>query len=438
MVLTRLARRRAAEDERGAVAILVAVLAVSLFLIAALVVDLGLARDNRRQSQNAADASALAAGNVLYLTGGACSTAPCFTQAIDAAKSYAEVNYGVATSAWSACTDASKLSYVPTGQSPCISFDSATAPKHVRVKIPDRSIDTTFGTFAGVENISIGAAARASLQTGGVLPCGLCVIGPGPHDLQNGDTTVTGAGAHFNGSVSVGPNGLVSTGGNTVQGTVNRPGNFTPAAITGSPQIPDPLAELALPPSMVGLSAQTANTSATPCVLQPGIYVGFQIRAKTCTMNPGLYVFRSGTLDLASNPSTRLQGTGVTLYFTCSTGTTVRACNANESGATMDFSGNGSLALTGPTSGELKGLSIVYDRNNTSGLRLTGNGVTGTSGTIYMANGLLDIRGNGCSTAYSAVIVKSLAYSGTNSCLNVNYNSGQNYQPLPAGLHLSR
>jgi hypothetical protein len=104
----------------------------------------------------------------------------------------------------------------------------------------------------------------------------------------------------------------------------------------------------------------------------------------------------------------------------------------------MDFSGNGSLALTGPTSGELKGLSIVYDRNNTSGLRLTGNGVTGTSGTIYMANGLLDIRGNGCSTAYSAVIVKSLAYSGTNSCLNVNYNSGQNYQPLPAGLHLSR
>ncbi len=37
-----------------------------LFGMAALVVDLGIARDNRRQAQNTADSAALAAANALY------------------------------------------------------------------------------------------------------------------------------------------------------------------------------------------------------------------------------------------------------------------------------------------------------------------------------------------------------------------------------------
>ena len=49
-------------DDRGAVAVLTAVLAVMLFGLAAFVVDLGIARDNRRQAQNTADAAALGGG----------------------------------------------------------------------------------------------------------------------------------------------------------------------------------------------------------------------------------------------------------------------------------------------------------------------------------------------------------------------------------------
>ena len=45
---------------------MVSFVAVVLFVVAALVVDLGLARDTKRQSQNTADAAALAAGNKLY------------------------------------------------------------------------------------------------------------------------------------------------------------------------------------------------------------------------------------------------------------------------------------------------------------------------------------------------------------------------------------
>ena len=43
-----------------------AILAVLIFMIAALVVDLGQGRAEKRASQGAADASALAAGNVLF------------------------------------------------------------------------------------------------------------------------------------------------------------------------------------------------------------------------------------------------------------------------------------------------------------------------------------------------------------------------------------
>ena len=71
MDLVRLSRRWRHRDreERGAVAILVAVMTVALFGIAALVADLGQARVVRGEAQAASDASALAAGNALYLVG---------------------------------------------------------------------------------------------------------------------------------------------------------------------------------------------------------------------------------------------------------------------------------------------------------------------------------------------------------------------------------
>jgi Flp pilus assembly protein TadG len=60
--MRRLMRRliRAERDERGAVVVLVAMVSVVLVVMAALVVDVGSILDERRQLQNAADASALA------------------------------------------------------------------------------------------------------------------------------------------------------------------------------------------------------------------------------------------------------------------------------------------------------------------------------------------------------------------------------------------
>ena len=145
-VLT-VARRK---DEQGAVAVMVAIVAVVLFVIAALVVDLGLARDTKRQSQNAADAAALAAGNKLYDTNGNVQ----FATAISEAKSYSLTNFGVALTEWGSCTDTGALAYVPATSTPCISFDSATAPTLVRVKVPLKSLKPGLGTLSGIRTIT--------------------------------------------------------------------------------------------------------------------------------------------------------------------------------------------------------------------------------------------------------------------------------------------
>lgn len=126
--------------ERGAAAVMVAVFTSAiLFVLAALVVDLGLARDTRRQAQIAADASALAAGNAMYpdTTG-----VPHFTPAVLAAREYAAKNLGITDTDWGSCTDSGKLAHVPASSTPCISFNSATRPTQVRVRIPTRVVKT--------------------------------------------------------------------------------------------------------------------------------------------------------------------------------------------------------------------------------------------------------------------------------------------------------
>jgi Flp pilus assembly protein TadG len=134
-------------SEHGAVAILVAILSLSLFGLAALVVDLGHARDVSRQAANASDAAALAAGNALWTN----SATPQFTAAVANAKSYVAANFPDGSVDWASCSDPGKLVYVPSGSTPCVSFDSATSPTEVRVKLPTTSVTFGFGKLVGMD-----------------------------------------------------------------------------------------------------------------------------------------------------------------------------------------------------------------------------------------------------------------------------------------------
>lgn len=429
--------RWARSGEEGAVAVLVAISAVVLFVIAALVVDLGLARDTRRQSQNAADAAALAAANVLYPASGTCADGTvtpatgCKADGAAAAKEYAEANFQLAAGDWSRCgTPPSGFTSVPTYPT-CISFDATG--EHVWVVMPVKNVRTGLGNVAGISDVPVGSSARAVVVPGGNLACGLCVIGAGNHDLGNGDVTVTGASIAANGNLGGGPTSDVTvTGAGTtieVEGTATG-SNFSPAATQHAGHQDDPLASLALP--LPGTSTATAKTN--PCTQGPGVYGSLTLPNSTCNLTPGLYVVR-GTWTLKNN--TLLKGSGVTFYMTCSTGTLPRVCS-NEAGGKLDVS-NGSTDLAAPTSGPLQGLLIVYDRTNTSALSLQGNGAANLTGTIYAPGSTLEFPGNSCSaTFHSAVIVGDVSSNGTQACLSLTYASSENWQAPPGDPGLDR
>ena len=420
----RFPRPRRDRDEEGAIAILFAILSVTLLLVAGMVVDLGLARDVRGRSQISSDAAALAAANATYPNGGV----PNITSGVAAAKAYAAQNFDVAATDWPGCVDAGHLAYLPDAGDECVSFDSQTNPTRVRVRMPVRTVTTTLGVLAGVESIPITTAAGAELTKLGKHPCGFCVLGSGLHNFQNGDVTLSGADIYVNGSADVGSNGLIATDGKIyVQNDASGPlASYEPDPITHVPAITDPLAQLTLPPDFSALQNHT-----DPCTQGPGIYTGQNLNNKVCNLTPGLYVIRAGTWDGSGNQSGRLAGTGVTLYFTCSSGTDPTPC-AGAAGADLDASGNYSVAIQAPTSGPLAGLAIVYDRGNTSMLRMTGNGSGGFTGTIYAKSSTLQINGNGCNSTYNSLIVtNNVDMNGNPTCIKATYDVSQNAAPPP-------
>lgn len=422
--------------DRGAVAVWVGIMASTLFVVAALVVDLGFARDTARQAQNAADASALAAGNVLYETDATCTTMPCLDKAVAAAKEYAQVNFDVAPDAWDGCSDPAPLAYVPAGETgSCISFDDAAKPSKVRVLLPTKTIETGLGTLAGVDEIDISRSARATLEPGVNIECSICVIGSTTHQIGNGDIsvlTVTGGGGiHINGNLAGQSNSEVEapSGSITIEGYFGD-SDFNPPPEQG-PRIEDPFAGVVFP-SYTSLPSKSNPCGATGGT---GVYGDYEVGNTTCTLSPGLYVF-TGTLSLKNN--SKLQGNGVTLLFTCKSGSVARACNSpGEAGGIFDAK-NGEVTISAGSS-QMPGMIVAYDRNNTSSMTLQGNGNSVLTGNVYAINSLVYANGNSCHTVNNgAVVVEDLYMNGNNSCLQVTNGVPAVYELPPDGLHLDQ
>ena len=410
--------RARSRDEEGAVVVLTAIMMVVLILFVAIVVDLGNARDVRRQSQNAADAASLAGANRLYPATGGCSpgssSQPCIIDAVAAVKSYALDNFQV--SSWSGCnaSAASALAYVPDPSNFCISFDSPTSPTLVRVYLPTRPVASFFGGIVGVSSIPVSSSAQAQLGTD--VTCTLCFLGD--VNAGNADFTVTGGSIAVNGNVTAGPGSLWNSMSNGVVGTVNG-GVFSPPA-TPISAFTDPLAtSLTLPLVTTGPPALTAKTDPCASVAAgggPGLYGAFSLPDGPCTLQPGLYVI-SGTWDMKNN--TVLDGMkGVTLYAKSS------ILYAASSSGYLDFK-NGvvkiAAPLTAPFPGVSPGYAIIYDRDNTNNLGLQGNGGTSITGVVYAPASKLDFNGNSCfGFSGGPVIVSGVVMAnGTKSCVTI-------------------
>lgn len=438
-----MSRRDRARDEAGAIAVLVAITSASLFLIAALVVDLGLARDTRRHSQNASDASALAAANALY-PASTCTTPlgslpPCLDDAVRAAQDYAAANFSVATSDWATCPAAPSGFSVAPGSPTCISFDDLAQPTKVWVQMPARDVKTGFGTLAEVDNISVASSARAELTSGVPSSCGLCFLGP--IDAGNADFTVEGGSILINGDMSGGPNGNWTAEGGTI-GVVGEWDGATPSPMwTTTQPFTDPWAAATnVPPAVTGgvetsPPCSTSGRRGTPGN-GPGRYGDFEVPNEACTLDPGLYVI-TGEWSMKNNSD--LIGSGVTLYFTCGTPDAPHVCATGEAGGSLDAK-NGVVHLSAPATNPNAGLAIVYDRRNTRNLGLQGNGDTAISGAVYAPNAKLDFNGNSCfGFRQGPVIVNGVIMAnGNHSCVVIRDSSDTEVDNGPPEIALDR
>jgi Flp pilus assembly protein TadG len=416
-MMTRLGRRNL-RDEQGAVAILTAFLMVGLILCAGIVVDLGNARDVRRQSQNASDASSLAGANALYPTG-ACSSGakPCITDAVAAAKLYALQNFQVSATDWANCRApaGSALASTPDGADTCISFNSASTL--VRVYMPTRTVPTFFGRIAGMSTIPVGSNAQA--QIGTAVSCSLCFLGN--MDAGNGDLTVTGGSIAVNGDVTAGPNSYWNAASIGVVGTWDTSANPS-IPVTTIPAFGDPLlGTLTMPLVTTGLLPKTDPCSAT-ATGGTGTYGAISIGNNvTCHLQAGLYVI-SDTWELGNH--SLLTGTGVTLYVKS-------AAVAGGPSGYLKFK-NGDAIFTAPTTTPLNGVpvvdnvpagyAIIYDRDNSNPLELQGNGTTFITGAVYAPDSKLDFNGTTCFGFDGGPFIFGSGYTNGNpSCVTVTH-----------------
>jgi hypothetical protein len=470
-------RRFRGSDERGVVAIVVAIVMVVALGFLALVIDLSNGRQTRLQAQTAADASAIAAAEEMAAIGGDFTGSSLQWQRIvNVVKEYALNNWNVDTDDWTGCHDPGHLAFVPDDDhdNTCISADLVAWPNpqpgettwvnSIRVRTPTRTIETAFGRAIGVDELQTQAVAEAAVTRKRTIvttteqwetpggPCAICVLGSGfTFDGQNGDITVTGGGVVVNSNPASGwaaylnPNGHVRV---NAQAGIGGPGapskwygdGWDPAPVTRS-AVDDPLAHLpacgSSPPypapweSWPGCPTNSASSS--PSTLYPGVY-GTISGSKF--LMPGVYVIK-GDIRLSGNQ--QLTGYGVTLYFACSN-YPAPCSSGGQNGGRIRATGNGAVLLTGPTAQQCttdprtcpyQGLTIFADRNNTSQFTFRGNGtnesgdLSGSSGTIYMRSGLLDLRGNGYTLA-SQIITGRLTMEGNPAGITIAYDQSRN------------
>ena len=428
-------RRRLAlgslRKDEGAVAILVSLFCVVMFVLAALIVDMGMAKVMRRNAQAAADAAALAAVNVLYANG----ATPDFTAAVAAIKQFASANVGTTTADWTACAAATPLAYTPVGQSTCISFDSATSPTNVRVIIPPKRAPSFFGAVVGYRGVDVGAYAQAAVGSGsgGPAGCSFCILGEMNHTAQNASIHVTNGNAWVNGTLDFGPQGGIQTVGGTnyfeAASISNASNTSTPIVYNAGPAT-DPLSFLSVPPSDMGTLSPAVKTD--PCTQGPGYYGGVSRGGSTsCTLVPGLYVFTE-PLTLSGNAT--VTGTGVTLFFTCGAGGLLGSCSSDLQQGSLQAGGGGTIAISAPTTGPRTGLAVLYDRSDTSSFSVKGSSSgTQITGTIYAPSARLDVSGSGCGASFQTqIVVSDFTGNGNPACFNASYDVAQNV-PVPPG-----
>jgi hypothetical protein len=420
-------------------------------------VDLGNVAQLHRHAQYTVDDAAISGADLLQ------QGTDTLTQVVAATEGYINENWRTQpSSAWNTCPSIPSGFAAPAGLGEnCITFNgTATA---INVMIPPQSVPFSVARLGGFTSGGVEAQATAVIVPG-TSPCALCLLGPSGltlNDIGGGSFAVTDT--YGNAGITANSTGTPAAQINSNNGTITapqinlvgtysqkKPGGFTPTPTTGVSPVPDPLGNVPAPTPATTAIPSASYSCTTACgtlpagiygnislggngslTLPPGTYSSINvIGGSTLTLETGDY-FITGPFSVGGTGGASVQNAGgVMMYFTCSSGSTVVACTSPGSpGGSLSLSGTGLLDIEPQTTGPYAGLTVFYDRNDNSGMTLSGTPNLTVSGTIYAKDAALTLSGTVQPTTINSLIIVNSAQINGNGNLTVNYNATQNIAP---------
>jgi hypothetical protein len=396
------------KNDSGQSIIFLAVALLVLLGFVGLAIDVGYLRVMKRKMQNAADATAIAAGaEILY------SDYVAAAKAASASNGFTDTVNGVTV----------------TVNKPPASGPHAGNTNYVEAIISQNQ-PTYFMKAFGFNSVAMTARSVAF----GSSPN--CIYALGTSSVSN-DTLVL-SGFNFVTS-SCGVIGNANLGGFGLSwlfapsiALVGRNDGFivftNTSPQTGIPVSPDPFASLPAPTVDTCLAhpTQTVISSGT-VTLDPGTYCGgILVIGGQADFNPGIYVMNGGGFTVTAGGVNSVGVGGVTIY---NTGTVAGVCTTCYGPINVSFSGGSSLLA--PTTGTYAGILLFQDRLNDQAATFAANWTFGSkpflTGAYYLpaaqANFYFDF---GDQADYTILVAKKVVWLFTFT-LNANYST------LPGG-----
>ena len=399
---------------RGNVAIMIAICLAMLVGFAAIAIDGGLIQHNRRWTQAASDAAALAAANELYrnypVQNGLDPNGTAAARARAVAASNGFDDDGVINKI---TVNIPPTSGVHTGK---VGYAEIIIEHHQRA---------AFSRIWSSSDITISSRAVAM---GAWVPFrnGILVLNPTePNSLNNnggGYIQVLNADIIVDSNA---PDGAIATGGGVIAAkdfwlsgdpgwTTSGSGTFQ--GISAWSPTPDPC--YLDPPDKTLLTLQSNNptnlagnrtVTLSPGVYRGGIHVSGQVNV---IMLPGIYYMENGGFSFTGQGS--LSATGVMVYT-----------DPNSNSDTIDVNGLGAINWTPPATGPYTGIALWQRRDSTNTVSLSGNGTSSISGTFYAKKGLLAVSGNGGGDVLGSQYISDKLNLGGNGNFNIDWKVDQ-------------
>ena len=410
-----------AKDEHGNIAAIVGLLMTVLAGSGAVMVDLGRAHALRADLEATADAAALAAAARL----------PDMKRARAVAVDYARKNMPVAE--YGEVLRPEDIVF-GTWDPNTRALDTNKAGNAVRVTAriggPNgNAVPTMLAGILGVAEIELEHSATAGRR--GVT----CVMALGPGNKggmkleHNAGIQAHDCGVQVNSSktpaLDVTKNATLTAVGVCVTGSskINKRGSVSPEPTDGCPPQPDPLADLAIPPTNGCAAKPSFSLPGIVTSVSPGTYCdGLEIEnAAIVTFLPGTYVFLDGPLKVKGDSS--ITGKGVTFFFT-------------GKKAVLDIESGAFIGLEAPSNGPLKGMLVFQDPAWDGTHTWNSDTAAELTGTIYLPNGDFVSQSEARVTplrSCNILIAKSINFAKT-SGMSIDLSGSSCQNSLPAAL----